>query len=41
MGSPVKVTREEHTAQELRRVASDMKDLGQARRMLAISFVID
>jgi transposase len=41
MGSPVKVTREEHTAHDLRRVASDIKDAGQVRRMQAISFVMD
>ena len=41
MGTPLKVTREEHTAQELRRLASDMKDAGQARRVHAISFVMD
>ena len=41
MGAPVKVTRDEHTAQELRRIASDMKDAGQARRVQAISLVMD
>jgi putative transposase len=41
MGAPVKVTREEHRAQELRRIASDMKDAGQARRVQAISLVMD
>src|ERR1700761_98701 len=41
MGAPVKVTRYEHTAQELRRIASDMKDAGQARRVQAISLVMD
>jgi transposase len=41
MGTPLKVTREEHTAQELRRIASDLKDAGQARRVHAISFVMD
>lgn len=41
MGTPLKVTREEHTAQALRRLASDMKDAGQARRVHAISFVMD
>ena len=37
----MKVTRDEHTAQELRRIASDMKDAGQARRVQAISLVMD
>jgi transposase len=41
MGTPLKVTREEHTTQELLRLASDMKDAGQARRVQAISFVMD
>lgn len=41
MGTPLKVTREEHTAQELLRLASDMQDAGQARRVQAISFVMD
>ncbi len=41
MGTPVMGTREEHTTAELRRLASDMKDAGQARRMQAIAFVMD
>jgi transposase len=41
MGSPLKVTRENHTAQDLRRIASETKDAGQARRAHAISFVMD
>src|SRR5664279_1965927 len=41
MGSAVRVTRDNHTAQELRRMASEMKDAAQARRMQAISFVMD
>jgi Winged helix-turn helix len=41
MAGPVKVTREEHTSQELRRLAADLKDAGHARRLQAISFVLD
>jgi hypothetical protein len=41
MGAPVKVTRDEHTAQDLRRIASDMKDAGQAGRVQVISLVMD
>jgi transposase len=41
MAAPVKVTREEHTAQELRRLAAELKDAGHARRLQAISFVLD
>jgi putative transposase len=41
MAVPVKVTREEHTSQELRRLAADLKDAGHARRLRAISFVLD
>jgi len=41
MGSPLKVTRDNHTAQDLRRIASEMKDAGQARRVQAISLVMD
>ena len=41
MGAALDVTREEHTSQELRRMANETKDPRQARRMQAISFVID
>jgi len=41
MTAPVKVTREEHTPQDLRRVAASLKDAGHARRLQAISFVLD
>ena len=41
MAAPVKVTREEHAAQDLRRLAADLKDAGHARRLQAISFVLD
>ena len=41
MGSPVKVTRDNHTAQELRRSASKIKDAGQALSVQAISLVTD
>ena len=41
MAAPVKVTREDHTARELRQKAAELKDAGQARRLQAISFVLD
>ena len=41
MTVPVKITREEHTAQQLRRMAGSLKDAGHARRLQAISFVLD
>ena len=41
MTAPVKVTCEEHTPQDLRRVAASLKDAGHARRLQAISFVLD
>jgi transposase len=41
MGAPVKLARDEYTAQELQRIASDVKDAGQARRVQAISLVMD
>jgi transposase len=41
MGSPVQVTRNEHTAEDLRRIATGLKDAGQARRVQAISVVMD
>jgi transposase len=41
MTVPVKITREEHTSQDLRRMAASMKDTGHARRLQAISIVLD
>jgi transposase len=41
MTAPVKITRAEHTPQDLRRMAARMKDAGHARRLQAISFVLD
>lgn len=41
MGAPLALTRVEHTPQELRRLASEMKDAAQARRVQTISFIID
>jgi len=41
MAVPVKVTGEEHTSQELRHLAADLKGAGHARRLQAISFVLD
>ncbi len=41
MTAPIKVTREEYTPQDLRRMAASMRDAGHARRLQAISFVLD
>ncbi len=41
MGAPLKVTRTEHTLQDLRQMASEMKDAAQARRVQTIAFVMD
>ena len=41
MTAAVKVTREEHTLQDLRRIAASLNDAGHARRLQAISFVLD
>jgi transposase len=41
MGTALDVTRDEHTAQELRRLALDMNDPGQVRRVQAIAFVME
>ena len=41
MAAPVKVTRDEHTARELWRLAAELKDAGHARRLQAISFVLE
>ena len=41
MGAPLKVTRTEHTSQELRQMASKMKDAAQARRMQTIAFIME
>ena len=41
MGSPVQVTRDEPAAEDLRRIATGLKDAGQARRVQAISVVMD
>ena len=41
MGAAVKVTRAEHTPKELWRLAAGLKDAGHARRVQAISFVLD
>jgi transposase len=41
MGAPVRVTREACTSKELRQLAAGLKDAGHARRMQAISFVLD
>ena len=41
MGAAVRVTREEHAAKDLRRISAGMKDAGHARRLQAISFVLD
>ena len=41
MTAPVKITREEHTPRDLRRMAASLKEAGHARRLQAISFVLD
>jgi transposase len=41
MGAAVKVTRLDHTAQDLRALAAKSKDADQARRMLAIAMVLE
>jgi hypothetical protein len=41
MGSPVQVTQDEPAAEDLRRIATGLKDAGQARRVQAISLVMD
>jgi transposase len=41
VGSAVKVTRVSHSGQELRRMALGMKDAAQARRVQAVSLVVD
>jgi hypothetical protein len=41
MGSAVAVTRDTHTAQDRRRIASTLKDARQVRRVQAISLVME
>src|SRR5690348_12303356 len=41
MGSAVAVTRNSHTAQDLRHIASNLKDARQVQRVQAISLVMD
>jgi hypothetical protein len=41
LGAAVKVTRMDHTAQELRALAAKSKDTAQARRLLAIAMVLE
>ena len=41
MGLPVAVMRDSHTVQDLRRIASDLKDASQVRRVQAISLVME
>jgi hypothetical protein len=41
MGSAVAVTRDTHTAEDLRRIASTLKDARQVRRVQAISLVME
>jgi hypothetical protein len=41
MGAAVKVTRMDHTAQELRALAAKSKNTAQARRLLAIAMVLE
>lgn len=41
MGSPLTVTRDTHTAEDLRRIASNLKDARQVQRVQAISLVME
>ena len=41
MGKPVAITRTDHTAAELRRLATQSDDTDQTRRLLAIAMVQD
>jgi transposase len=41
MGKPLSITRTEHSADELRAVASKCRDGAQVRRLLALAFVLD
>jgi putative transposase len=41
MGSPLAVTRDTHTAEDLRHIASDLKDARQVQRVQAISLVME
>jgi transposase len=41
MTAPVGITRDEHTPQDLRRIAAGMKDASHAHSLQAISFVLD
>ena len=41
MGSPLAVTRDTHTAEDLRRIASNLKDARQVQRVQAISLVME
>jgi transposase len=41
MGSPLAVTRDTHTAEDMRRIASNLKDARQVQRVQAISLVME
>ena len=41
MGKALTITRIEHTAEELRAIASKSRDAAQVRRLLALAFVLD
>ena len=41
MGKPLSITRTEHSADDLRAVASKCRDGAQVRRLLALAFVLD
>jgi transposase len=41
MGAAVKITRMDHTAQDLRALATTSRDAAQARRLLAIAMVLE
>lgn len=41
MGSAIEVTRADHSAEELRALASKCKDAAQVRRLLAVALILD
>jgi len=41
MGKPLAITGTEHTAEDLRAIASKSRDAGQVRRLLALALVLE
>jgi hypothetical protein len=41
MGAAVEISRMEHTAEELRAIASKCRDAAQVRRLLAMALLLD